>query len=65
MKKELKEFLQGGLKQKNEMMNILVEDVLKKNGVDKDSLRNLPDSQKNQIKKVAQDVQRQINELLK
>jgi spore coat protein W len=47
------------------IVQLFVQDILKKNGVTKENRINLSDEQKSQIKKVVMDLQEQVDEFVK
>jgi len=63
---ELKKALTGQLKNKkaSTAMDLIIEDVLKRNGVEDGKLKNLSPEQKQKIKTIFQELQTQINDLL-
>ena len=47
------------------IIQLFVQDILKKNGVTKENRISLSDEQKSQLKKVVMDLQEQVDEFLK
>ncbi|MDQ0230642.1 hypothetical protein [Metabacillus malikii] len=47
------------------MMQLFVQDVLAKNNISKENRKSLTDEQKEQIKKVVEDLQAQVDEYVK
>lgn len=63
---DLKELISSTLngKQKDEIINIVLSDVLNRNGITDSSLKKLPSEKKAQIKKIFSELQNQINNIL-
>lgn len=51
-------------KQNNEIINIVLSDILNRNGITDSSLKKLPLEKKEQIKKIFSELQNQINNIL-
>jgi spore coat protein W len=64
---DLKKAILAELKKpnRNSMMDLLVSDVLERNGISEGSLKNLTEEQKNKIRSVFNQVQSNLDELLK
>ncbi|ENQ3105180.1 hypothetical protein SAMN04488168_1064 [Bacillus sp. 491mf] len=62
LKKMISSTLDG--KQKNETFNIVLSDILNRNGITDSSLKKLPSEKKAQIKKIFSELQNQINNIL-
>ncbi|WP_020060373.1 hypothetical protein [Bacillus sp. 123MFChir2] len=62
LKKVISSTLDG--KQNNEIFNILLSDVLNKNGITESSLKRLPPEKKTQIKTIFSELQNLINNIL-
>ncbi|MDP7981479.1 spore coat protein [Bacillus multifaciens] len=63
---DLKELISSTLngKQKDEIINIVLSDILNRNGITDSSLKKLPSEKKAQIKKIFSGLQNQINNIL-
>ncbi len=63
---DLKELISSTLngKQKNEIINIVLSDILNRNAITDSSLKKLPSEKKAQIKKIFSELQNQINNIL-
>ncbi|PEZ09182.1 spore coat protein [Bacillus sp. AFS018417] len=63
---DLKELISSTLngKQKDEIINIVLSDVLNRNDITDSFLKNLPSEKKAQIKKIFSELQNQINNIL-
>ncbi|MCP1123857.1 spore coat protein [Bacillus sp. 3103sda1] len=63
---DLKKMISSTLneKQKNELFNIVLSDVLNRNDITDSFLKNLPSEKKAQIKKIFSELQNQINNIL-
>ncbi|ENQ3077388.1 spore coat protein [Bacillus cereus] len=63
---DLKELISSTLngKQKDEIINIVLSDILNRNGITDSSLKKLPSEKKAQIKKIFSELQNQINNIL-
>ncbi|MEH7018759.1 spore coat protein [Bacillus sp. JJ63] len=62
LKKLISSTLNG--KQKNEILNTVLSDILNRNGITDSSLKKLPQKKKAQIKKIFTELQNQINNIL-
>lgn len=62
LKKVISSTLDG--KQNNEVFNILLSDILNKNGITESSLKKLPPEKKTQIKTIFSELQNLINNIL-
>lgn len=63
---ELKKVLSEGLKNRkpNTAMEMIVSDVLKRNGIEDGQLKNLSSEQKEKIRKIFSDLRSNIEDLL-
>ncbi|MDP7981292.1 spore coat protein [Bacillus multifaciens] len=63
---DLKNLISSTLKgkQKNEIINIVLSDILNRNDITDSSLKKLPAEKKEQIKKIFSELQNQINNIL-
>lgn len=64
---ELKKVLSGGLSRSNHnhLMDLVLTDVLNRHGISENRIKNLSDEQKQKIKRVAGEIQQQLEQLLK
>ncbi|MEI4828270.1 spore coat protein [Bacillus sp. FJAT-53711] len=63
---DLKKMISSTLneKQQNELLNIVLSDILNRNGITDSSLKKLSSEKKEQIKKIFSELQNQINNIL-
>ncbi|MDC2867254.1 spore coat protein [Bacillus sp. BP-3] len=62
LKKMISSTLDG--KQNSEMFDLLISNILNRNGITDSSLKKLPVEKKEQIKKIFSELQNQINNIL-